>query len=379
MNFTHLENYLNYLTNDFGVPGVDCLVTKDGKELYRYGKGIADKETGVRIRPHQLYNLFSASKPITCAAGLQLVEQGKISLNQPLYDIIPEFRNMTVMNADGKAAPAKRPILLRHLFSMTAGFSYELWPVAMKEVSRCTGGKMPTVESVKAFASEPLSFEPGTHWQYSVCHDIIGAVIEVVSGMRFGDYLKKNIFEPLEMNETGFERNDEIYARMASMYELHNGGAKNIFEKKPLLPVHVLGPEYQSGGAGLVSSVEDYMKFIIAMYSGGVGKNGARILSSRAIDLMRTNQLDKTAQKDYFWDALTGYGYGLGVRTNIHPEKAGSLSPVGEFGWSGAAGAYIHIDPENRVGLYYSQHMLNNMEHIIAPRLRNLLYAALEY
>ena len=378
MNFTHLENYLDYLTYDFGVPGVDCLVTKDGEELYRYGKGIADKDTGAKVQPNQLFNLYSASKPITCTAALQLVERGKIALNQPLYDIIPEFRNMKVMNADGKAVPAKKPIIMRHLFSMTAGFSYNLWNDAMKEVSRRTNGAMPTVESVKAFAAEPLSFEPGTHWQYSVCHDILGAVIEIVSGMSFGDYLKQNIFEPLEMNDTGFERSDEVCSRIAPLYELHDSGAENVFEKKPILPNYVLGPEYQSGGAGLVSSVDDYMKFIIAMYSGGVGKNGARILSKRAIDLMRTNQLDEVALKDYNWDALTGYGYGLGVRTNIHPEKAG-LSPAGEFGWSGAAGAYIHIDPENRIGLYYSQHMLNNMEHVIAPRLRNLLYAALEY
>ncbi len=378
MNFKYLEEYLDYLTNVKGIPGVDCLITREGEEIYRYGKGIADMESGKRITHDQVYNLFSASKPITCAAFMQLVERGKVRLMQPLYEIFPEFKDMQARINRGEELEPAEPVRLVHLMSMTAGFDYNLWPEAMKQVYEETNGRMPTVQSVKAFAKAPLWFQPDTHWEYSVCHDILGAVIEQVSGKKFGEYLAENIFEPLGMKDTGFNR-DGIMDRLASLYECVETGEPLKLKKMPPIPPFVLGPEYESGGAGLYSTVEDYTKFIIAMYSGGVGKNGSRILSESAIRVMSTGRLSETAKKDFNWEHLLGYNYGLGVRVNAHPELIGSLSPVGEFGWDGAAGAYVHIDPVNRIGMFYAQHMTNAFWQVIHPKVKNMLYSALDY
>ena len=140
---------------------------------------------------------------------------------------------------------------------------------------------------------------------------------------------------------------------------------------------HILGPDYDSGGAGVLSTCADYAKFAETIANGGISREGYRFLAPRTVDLWRTNALDARQRESYNWSQLAGYGYGLGVRTHINRAKSGGFSPLGEFGWSGAAGAYILIDPENKVGFFYAHHMLNNQEYFTTPRLRNLLYSCL--
>ena len=144
------------------------------------------------------------------------------------------------------------------------------------------------------------------------------------------------------------------------------------------IPRHFLTPEYDSGGAGLVSTLNDYILFVDALANGGVGANGARILSPSTIDLMRTNFLDEHQRRTMTWTQLSGYGYGLGVRTHIDHTKSGSLGPDGEFGWQGAAGTMVIADPSNRLAVFYAQHMRNSQEPYILPRLRNVVYACLQ-
>ena len=145
----------------------------------------------------------------------------------------------------------------------------------------------------------------------------------------------------------------------------------------PLENEFVLGSEYESGGAGLISCVDDYAKFSAAMANGGNTPDGNRILSPKTIDLMRTNRLNPTQMKDFDWSFLGGYGYGLGVRTMIDPVRCGANSPVGEFGWDGAAGCYVIIDPENRISLFYAQQMREGLGYYVHPRIRNILYSCL--
>lgn len=258
---------------------------------------------------------------------------------------------------------------------MTAGFDYNLNSESVKKYQKETEGKFPTRMIAKALSEQPLGFEPGTRWNYSLCHDVLGAFIEVVSGMKFSEYLKKNIFEPLGMNDTGFERNEKIYSQMFPQYLFDNETQKaNEIGKEA--SNFVLGTEYESGGAGLISTADDYIKFADALANGGVGKDGIRILSPRTIDLMRENRLSESVIKDFNWVQLAGYGYGLGVRTMMNRGKGGAIGQVGEFGWGGAAGAYVMIDPDNNISVFYGQHMLNNLEPFIHPRIRNLVYSA---
>lgn len=373
MNFKALDEFLDSLI-PYGIPGVDMAVMQEHKQIYRRSAGMRNREAGLPMRGDELYFMYSCSKVITCTAAMQLFEKGKFLLNTPLYEFIPEYRTMTVKDKDGNLLKAKKPILMKHLFSMTAGLNYDLRSDAIKAVAAATDGHCPTVEVAKALAQNPLSFEPGDHWQYSLCHDVLAATVEVISGMKFRDYVKQNIFEPLGMTRSCYHKDDIADEAFAAQYRYDD--AKQLAEPIGLNADYILGDEYDSGGAGVISCVDDYAKFVDAMANGGVGATGEQIIGQPAIDLMRINQLGETQMVDFNWEQMTGYGYGLGVRTVVDKSK-GVLSPIGEFGWGGAAGAYVMIDPANKLSIFYAQHMLNNKEPYVHPRLRNITYSCL--
>lgn len=220
-------------------------------------------------------------------------------------------------------------------------------------------------------SQKTLGFEPGTRFRYSLCHDILGALIEVWSGKKLGEYMKANIFDPLCMKSTffGIPENKRLLNRMAIRYTYDN-------ERKPkALPLECeynLTKDYQSGGAGLTSCTEDYALFLDALSCGGISISGKRILSPASVKLMKTNHL-KGQQLEDFQLLRPGYGYGLGVRTHIDKSKSGSFSPIGEFGWDGAAGAFSLVDPENKLSLTYFQY-IHNWDIKIQTEIRNALY-----
>ena len=251
--------------------------------------------------------------------------------------------------------PAKREIELRDLFTMTAGFGYEL--NALYDA--------PTREVVRSYAQRPLLFDPGEHWNYSLCHDVLGAVIEVIAGKRLADAMGEMIFEPLGMGDTCFLSRVGSYARIAPLYE------PKTLRILPLDMRFTPGPGYDSGGAGIVTSTRDYSKFCAALVNGG-------LLSAHTVTLMTCNHLNEAAQRDFNWPQVRGYGYGLGVRTLIDPVKGGSPSPIGEFGWGGISGAYSLMDRQNGLSAVFMTHVPGISEVFLFPRLRNVLYAALE-
>ena len=379
MNFDKLRAYQDYLVN-WRIPGNDCSVFKDHKEIYRYQAGYADKENYRLMRGDELYFFWSASKVITTSLGLRLLEEGKFIMTDPLADYMPEFKDMKIRRTvDGKEeiTDAKKPILVGQLFNMTAGFDYNISSPHIEEVKKATNGRCPTREIARAIAKNPLCFEPGEHWQYSLCHDVLGAFIEVIAGKRLKDYAREVLFDPLGMEDTCYNLpSAEKMKRLAVQYNYHDGLGKYMPTNNTC--GHILGDEYDSGGAGIVTSCSDYMKFADTIANFGTAANGYRYLSPAAIRLWRTNTLGEQQMKDFNWSQLSGYGYGYGVRTMLSPEKCGGLSPIGEFGWGGAAGTYVLLDPDNRLALVYTQHMLNNQEHIISPRLRNVLYSCLD-
>ncbi len=378
MNFKELEAFLEYITK-WRIPGADCAIYHKNKPVFRYSAGYADVKSKKPITPDNLYYLYSTTKVITCTAALQLFEKGKFLMTDPVWEYLPEFKEMyiqkTAENGVAELVKAGKSIEIRDLFTMSAGLTYDLNTPSIKAVKKKTDNKCPTRDIVKAIAKDPLMFEPGTHWNYSLCHDVLGGLIEVVSGKKLSEYLDENIFKPLEMKDTGFYLTDEKKQRIATQYSFDD--EKNIAAAIPWTNEYKFGSEYESAGAGLISSVDDYIKFANTLCNKGKSPNGERILAKRTVDLMRTNHLDETSLKDFNWIQFRGYGYGLGVRTMIDKAKGGSLGPVGEFGWGGAAGAYLLIDPENEVALFYIQHMLNNQEPYVQPRIRNIVYSSL--
>lgn len=391
MNFTPLKDFMDRLTA-WRIPGNSVSVYYKGNEVFRYMSGYSNLEKREPMSEGKLFNIYSCSKPITVTAALQLFEKGYFLLDDPLYDIIPEYREMYVKNPDGTVVKAKNAITIRHLFTMTAGLDYNLGSDSIqKKAYEITDKKMNTLTVAKCIAEEPLSFEPGEKWQYSLCHDVLAATVEAISGKKFRDYVKENIFEPLEMSNSFYHTDETMYDRICEQYRFvdstetdfvklqsgkiaSNGGT---IENVGKTVGYVLGDEYDSGGAGVTTTVEDYAKFAAALANHGEGISKNRILASSTVELLRTNQLNATQMQTFNWPQLKGYGYGLGVRTMTDKAVGGSLGNIGEFGWGGAAGATVIVDPDINLGVFYTHHMLNPQEHYYQPRLRNVIYTCL--
>lgn len=384
MNFEYMKNFMNSLT-EWIIPGNSVVIYKDGKKVFEYSSGYSDLEKKIKKTGEEQLYIYSCSKVATVTAALQLYEQGKFLLSDPLYEYLPEFKKMYVKDGD-RIKAAENPITIRDLFTMTAGLSYATNTPAFEKARKLTDGKMDTRTVIKCLAEEPLLFEPGARWNYSLCHDVLAVLAEVVSGMRFSEYMKKYIFEPLDMNNSYYHAPNDVIISPQYIYEIQD--TKNIVElqqkehtsgvvKRAYGNELVFGENYDSGGAGIITTVDDYAKFAAALANSGTGLNNNRILSSATVKLMKTNQLNEAQRKTMNWRRLRGYGYGLGVRTLIDKAESGSNSSIGEIGWGGAAGATIIADTEEKVALFYAHHMLNPQEEYYQPRLRNVLYSCL--
>ena len=359
-----------------GIAGNDLAVCLNGKMVYRHCTGWQDIGQGIPIMEQTLYRMFSMTKLITCAAALQLWEQGGFLMNDPVADYLPEFARMTVREGD-TLREAAQPVLIQHLFSMTSGIDYDLGCPEILRAMEQHGDGITTRQLVRAIAEKPLQFEPGTHWLYGLSHDVLGALIEVVSGQRFSDYLREHILEPLGMHSTWFREPGERRKDVCIRYGLDAEGAwHRADQRNPLQP----GEQYESGGAGLTMTVDDYVRFACAMTARGKSREGVRILAGRTVDLMCRNCLNEQQLQD-MWQtpARQGYGYGFGVRTMLSPAMSGSPTDMGEFGWGGAWGSYTLLDPDSGVTIVYAEQAEDTKSPYIQRRLRNMVYAALDW
>ena len=251
---------------------------------------------------------------------------------------------------------------------MTSGLDYDRGTPAFREALAALPS--PTTRAVAgAIAAKPLLFEPGTHWTYGLSHDVLGGLICELTGQSLEQAIREAICEPLGMPDTTFFLTPEQQARMATQYRFDDDAGHAVRWDAPNDDQY--SERYESGGGGLYSTVNDYAAFLRALATGD-------LLSRRTIDLMRSSLLTPAMANDLDWVQMRGYGYGLGCRTMVDPARGGSLSPVGEFGWGGLAGAYALIDPANRLSIAYFQHMINSKEPYIHPRLRNIAYACLD-
>ena len=384
MNFKNMKSFMKSLT-DWIIPGNSAVVYKDGEKVFEYSSGYSDLENITPMTADDLIYIYSCSKISTVTAALQLYERGRFLVNDPLYEYIPEFKDMYLANGE----KAKNPITLRHLFTMTAGLTYNTATPAFDNARRLTNGRMDTLSVIRCLAQDPLQFEPGEHWSYSLCHDVLAAAVEVISGKRFSEYVKENIFDALDMNNASYHIKEEDKHKMSHQYFYDPDGGKDIVELQNSKNRNgvvrdvaknnsfILGEKYDSGGAGIITTVNDYAKLMAALANKGMGMNGNRILASGTVELLKTNQLNEVQLKDFNWPQMTGYSYGLGVRTMIDRAAAGSNGSVGEFGWGGAAGANALIDTDLNLAVFYAHHMLNPQEDYYQPRLRNVIYSCL--
>ena len=380
--FSDLEKYLDTIPEKEKTPGGSIRVFHHGKEVFRHSFGFSDREAGVKMIGDEYYFMYSATKPITCATALHAWERGAFILSEPVWWYLPEFKDTQVKEykPDGSytLVPQDREMVIQDLFTMSAGLNYDTSSAEIKKIVAETDGYAPTREVVKGIAKMPLEFQPRERWNYSLCHDVLAAVVEVATGVRFSEYMKREIFEPLGMTKSTFRINDEILSKMAQQYWFNYSTGEA--EVKGKTNDYIFGDGYDSGGAGIITTIDDYAKFVQAMSMGGVSPNGARILSPSTVKLMSTNMLDEKRMAQFStWRNNAEYGYGLGVRTKIYEGWGGSICSLGEFGWDGAAGTLCSIDPERQIGIVYTQHMLNPHHEQIHPRIKMLVNLALGY
>jgi CubicO group peptidase (beta-lactamase class C family) len=300
---------------------------------------------------------------------------------------LPEFKNPQVYRYTARGAQytsaAARSIRIRDLFMMASGYPYPDNTVetarqmakAFEEVEKNTEPHSPFTlrDFTRKLAAIPLAFDPGTHWMYGMSHDILGAFIEVVSGKTFGQFLKDEMFDPLGMVDTSFRIAVNKRERLCSLYNRTEDGilTKNTDMDADYQP----GAVFESGGGGLLSTLSDYSRLAQVLACGEL--DGVRLLNPNTIRLMSTNHLSTQQLADYDWPMLTGFGYGLGVRTLIDPAAGGCNSNLGEFGWGGMAGTIVIIDPKEQLSITYMQQLLPNREDYHTPRLRNVVYGAI--
>ncbi len=386
---SELTNKLNALLQraiaNGEIAGANLLIMKDGKELAYTEAGCANVEKGTAFKRDTICRIYSMSKPITSVAAMILMERGQLELGQPVGDILPSFRDMKVWE-DGRRVPAKRCLLVKDLLCMTSGLSYgdegtagqQVWRILENMDARLySDNPMTTEEFTERVAACDLSFHPGDAWMYGTSADILGMVIKKITGMPYGDFLKKEIFEPLGMNDTGFYVPEEKKSRLADAYERTPDGIK-LYETNHLgIRYNGVGyPAFESGGAGLLSTVDDYAKLATMLLNGGT-YNGVQILKPSTVEYMTTAKLTPWQQESLWrsWDGMYGYTYSNLLRIMVEPGMAQFNTWKGEYGWDGWLGTYFINSPSNNVTILMMCQRRDAGTMDVTKRIRNVLAA----
>ena len=336
------KKYLKKLIKEKGIPYLDIIAKKEHQTLLRFYDSLDNSATG----NEQLF-FYSATKPMTVTCALRLIEEGRLSLDDEVAKYIPAFEDTFLLGG----GQTKGKMTVWHLFTMSGGLNYNFWTEPLNRLRRETDCKANTIDVVSQFVKTPLLFEPGQQFEYSLCHDVLAAVVEAASGKRFSEYMKEALFQPLGIKNTGFHTENEV--DIAPIYAAKEDGTIVEIKRENEL---VFGENYDSGGAGAIGCVEDYSIFADAMACGGVGANGCRILQEKTVQAMRMEMpVSFSVNNTYTCVQGAEYGYGLGVRTRKIPTTWGL--PVGEFGWDGAAGLYMMADPVKKISIVIGMHV----------------------
>jgi CubicO group peptidase (beta-lactamase class C family) len=393
MDFTKLTNYIDSLNKEYGIPATDCKITQNHEVTYRHLTGYSDYENKTPLTKDNLFRLFSATKVVTMTAILQQIERGNIRLYDEVRAYLPAFDQMKVIDefkfefpiqwpkSTDKCHYAHNSIRIIDLMTMTAGLSYDTDSEEIRTLREKSKNEASTREVVDVIANMPLAYEPRTRFSYSLCHDVLAAVIEIVTGQKFSNYLTENIFRPLGITDFYFhwEKNQVLYDRVCAIYM----GVFGTDDIKPddgsMTDGFVITSNYESGGAGLAATVDAYSVFIDALCNGGVGANGARILSEKSVQMFTVPYTTGQMSEDFAFTGKVGYDYGLGVRVLV--DETVAKSPVGEFGWDGAAGAYVLVDTTHHISIFYAQHIAGfpKVYSEIHPKIRDIAYECMGY
>ena len=376
-----IDGVLSEAVSGGAVPGVVAGVTNADAELYLGGFGERVLGAGDEMTPDTVGWIASMTKAITGAAAMQLVEQGRLDLDAPASEVVPQLADAAVLEGfgdDGKprTRPPRRAITLRHLLTHTSGFSYEIWSDAIVRYQEATGTPG-IITCENAALTTPLLFDPGDGWDYGINIDWAGKMVETVSGRTLGQYLREHFFEPLGMNDTAFRITDSMRARLA---KIHQRGEDGSLEPQMELEIPQ-EPEFEMGGGGLYGTVGDYLRFIRMILNRGQA-NGERVLLPETVDMMSRNQMGeirvgelKTAIPPLSNDAefFPGMPKSWGLSFMINDEEAPTGRSAGSLGWAGLANSFFWIDPAKGIGGAYLTQVLPFIDEKAFP-----LYIAFE-
>ena len=366
-----LSDDLQALVDGGQLAGVTTLAARKGKVIHFETRGLADVETGAPARPDTIWRIASMTKPVVGVAMMQLWEKGLWKLDDPVARHIPEFAGLKVKAPDGSLVPQASPMTMAQLMSHTAGFDVS----AGYAQAGLRSGDLK--EMIRRLAALPLAAQPGTDWRYGPSVDIQGHVVERLSGERLDDYLRRHIFDPLKMPDTGFHVSPEKAPRVARIHTYRDGR----IVAGPAQVVPVAPPVFLSGGGGLLSTASDYFRFAQALLDGGA-LDGARVLKPDTVKLMRRNLLAAGVALDLYGPAQPGVGFGLDFAVIQDPAAARAPQGRETFYWGGAFGTWFWIDPTNDivfVGMI--QNLNGSVPGAGTPNVREItprrLYAAL--
>jgi CubicO group peptidase (beta-lactamase class C family) len=326
------------------------------------------------------------SKPVTAASVMILLERGEIDLYEPVSKFLPGFKNQMVARGNG-LIPAEREVNLKDLLSMTSGLVYGGESKAGKDTEalfkeiddRLLGDSpMTTVEAMNKLGTCPLAYQPGASWEYGTSADVLGAVVEVVSGKSFGQFLREEIFEPLNMVDTDFYVPEEKRNRLVKTYASNEEGDLEIYTGNNLGIINKMDryPAFESGGAGLVSTIDDYSKFAKMLMNEG-GLDGVRILKSKTVKYLTSGILSDDQQKSFNnWLTLGGHSYGNLMRVMTDCSRAGYIGSLGEYGWDGWLGAYFCNCPKDDLTFLFMRQKTDSGTTALTRKLRNIILSS---
>jgi CubicO group peptidase (beta-lactamase class C family) len=373
------------------IAGCQITVARGGHVAYYRSLGLRDRERELPMADDTIFRIYSMTKPIASLALMQLYERGMFQLTDPVHRYIPEWRTLQVAEtqADGSTNLVKpeRPMNIRDVLMHMTGLPNWLFPVTPVDQqffkARAAHLKGMTLESMVSLLAEyPLKFHPGTHWNYGLSTDIVGRLVEILSGRRFDDYLRQEIFEPLGMVDTGFYVPEEEAERLATLYQYRPANSPLLregYEQYGYLRV----PTYYSGAGGLVSTTHDYVAFSQMLANGGQ-LDDRRVLGRKTLELMTCNHLpDGKALMDVavggFGEAgFDGVGFGLGFAVGQGPAATGMAGSAGEFYWGGAASTAFWIDPAEDLYVVFMTQLFPSAAYPFRAQLRALAYQAID-
>ena len=390
-----IEEYFNQTYVPENIPGFSVLVEQENNEIYYYETGLIDVNRKRNLNRDSIFRIYSMTKPITSISIMMLLEKGLINISDEVEKFIPEWEELSVYQSGSFenliTEPPKRKMIIKDLLMHRSGLTYDfeetsfVQKIYLKEEIKIARAKekRSADQYIKKLADIPLAFSPGEYFNYSISTDILGFIIERITNMTLEDYFKKYIFEPLEMNDTFFQIPNNKIDRLATCYIFDQTNDKYIVEDDFEKSSYREKPSCYSGGGGLLSTIDDYMKFCKLLQNKGA-INNLNIIGSRTADFMMSNHLEKDidlydiAKGKWGTNIGKGVGFSLGGSVVIDPIKNMSLRSKDEFSWGGAASTQFWVDPKERISVVFMTQMLGNpLSNEMREDLRTLVYQAL--